>query len=122
MNLSVNTMAPFVEDLIEKTESGLYLWDSIGNESYCLVAGDYSYAIKSQAGAISTAFGSQLTFQFFDKTSCVFEYSQTILTNKEPFAQLIIKLMDVVNTQYAEVLRNKAQNAMDALNNKASKS
>lgn len=94
----------------------------MGNDSYCLVAGDYSYAIKSQAGAISTAFGSRLTFQFFDKTSCVFEYSTTSITNKEPFSQLIIRLMDIVNTKYAEVLRNKAQRAKEALNNKASKS
>lgn len=86
MNLSVNIMTPFIEDLIEKTKLDLYIGDSMGKDNYCLAAGDYSYAIKSQASFFASAFDSQSTFQFFDKTSCVFEYSPTILTNKEKFS------------------------------------
>lgn len=118
MNLSVNTMTPFIEDLIEKTKSNQYIWDSMGKDSYCLVAGGYSYAIKSQSGFIPSANDSQLTFQFFDKKSCIFEYSPTFFTNNEKFSQLVIQLMEVVSAQYAEALREKAQNAMNALNNK----
>lgn len=115
MDSNIKEIFPLAQQILDKTKSGEYKWESMGSKSYCLLAGDFSFSVKSKDYMTRLNLGTPV-FRFLNKDKCLFEYAPT-LTNRDPeFDKLISELSDCVEKKYSEQLKSDMQKALDALN------
>ena len=105
---------PFVKKILEKTESGEYKWETMGSNSFCLLAGDYSFTVRSKRFMIGNM-GTPV-FRLLFKDKCVYEYVPTIADQLTQFDKLIRKLSDCVEKKYSDQIKSDMEKALNNLN------
>ena len=111
---------PIVKEILEKTESGEYKWEPMGSNSFCLLAGDYSFSVRSRGFLDRNFFGTPI-FRFLNNDNCLYEYVPSIADQGTQFDVLIRELSDCVEKKYSELLKSDMQKALNNLNSSAKK-
>ena len=86
MDNSITEITPLVEEILKKTESGEYKWEPMGSNSFCLLAGGYSFTIRS-TNFLDGTFGTPV-FRFLKKTYVSTNMRQILLIEINNFTYL----------------------------------
>ena len=119
MDNSITEITPLVEEILKKTESGEYKWEPMGSNSFCLLAGGYSFTIRS-TNFLDGTFGTPV-FRFLNNNICLYEYAPNITDRDKQFYILIRKLSDCVEKKYSQQLKLDMQKALYNLNSRMKK-
>jgi hypothetical protein len=112
MNRYIDGIAPFLEKIIQLTESKQMKWEKSGNNAYRCVDVKDSLSIEISGG--NGFVGSNITFKLYSADKLEYEYTPGFMVKYPDFEALLSKLYSLVEEEDLKRITSKLSKIMSA--------